>query len=196
MSTIVLVGVPGAGKTTVGELLANSLAQEFFDSDQVIEAQAGKSVADIFTQDGEQVFRKLEHEVIAQLLQKNDAVVALGGGALGNEQTRNLVKESTVIWLVAGLAQAVDRVGMNRNRPLLLGNVRGQLAELMSAREPLYREVAKIIVDTSKLTPTEVVSKIFIELEESRSALVKTIAVHADHTYPVCGCSWHLAQSK
>jgi len=185
MSTIVLVGVPGAGKTTVGELLANSLAQEFFDSDQVIEAQAGKSVADIFTQDGEQVFRKLEHEVIAQLLKKNDAVVALGGGALGNEQTRNLVKESTVIWLVAGLAQAVDRVGMNRNRPLLLGNVRGQLAELMSAREPLYREVAKIIIDTSKLTPTEVVSKIFIELEQGRSALVKTIAVHADHTYPV-----------
>ena len=139
MSPIVLVGVPGAGKTTVGELLANSLAQDFLDSDQVIEAQAGKSVANIFTQDGEQVFRKLEHEVIAQLLQRDEAVVALGGGALGNEQTRTLLKESTVIWLVEGLAQAVDRVGMNRNRPLLLGNVRGQLAELMSAREPLYR---------------------------------------------------------
>lgn len=165
MSQIVLVGVPGAGKTTVGKLLAKSLNQEFFDSDRVIEAQAGKSVSDIFTQDGEPVFRQLEHDVIAELLQKSGVVVALGGGALGNDGTRNLVKGSTAIWLVAGLAQAVDRVGMNRNRPLLLGNVRGQLAELMSAREPLYKEVATITVDTSKLTPAEVVSNILSELE-------------------------------
>jgi len=164
MSPIVLVGVPGAGKTTVGKLLAKSLKQEFFDSDRVIEAQAGKSVSDIFTQDGEPIFRKLEHDVIADLLQKSGVVIALGGGALGNDETRNFVKGTTAIWLVAGLAQAVDRVGMNRNRPLLLGNVRGQLAELMNAREPFYKEVAKLTIDTSKLTPNEVVASILNEL--------------------------------
>lgn len=166
MAPIVLVGVPGAGKTTVGKLLAKSLHLEFFDSDLVIEKRAGKSVSDIFTQDGEAVFRTLEKEVIAELIESKGAIVALGGGALGNTDTRNLVKQATAIWLVAGLAQAVDRVGMNRNRPLLLGNVRGQLAELMTAREPLYKEVATFAIDTSKLSPDEVVSEILVQLNE------------------------------
>lgn len=166
MSNIVLVGVPGAGKTTVGKLLAKKLDLEFFDSDLVIESKAGKSVSDIFTQDGEPAFRQLEHDTILELLDTNDAVVALGGGSLGNEETRARVKAETVVWLVAGLAQAVDRVGMNRNRPLLLGNVRGQLADLMSAREPLYKEVATVGVDTSKLNPSEVVTEIVAELEK------------------------------
>ena len=164
MSTIVLVGVPGAGKTTVGKLLAKDLGIDFFDSDQVIESRSGKSVSDIFTQDGEPAFRKLEHDVIVELLDSNNVVLALGGGSLGNEETRAKVKDATTVWLVAGLAQAVDRVGMNRNRPLLLGNVRGQLADLMAAREPFYKEVAAIAVDTSKLIPSEVVTEIVSEL--------------------------------
>ena len=164
MSTIVLVGVPGAGKTTVGKLLAKNLGINFFDSDQVIESRAGKSVSDIFTQDGEPAFRKLEHDVIVELLDSNNVVLALGGGSLGNDETRAKVKDATTVWLVAGLAQAVDRVGMNRNRPLLLGNDRGQLADLMAAREPFYKEVAAIAVDTSKLIPSEVVTEIVSEL--------------------------------
>ena len=164
MSTIVLVGVPGAGKTTVGKLLAKNLGINFFDSDQVIESRAGKSVSEIFTQDGEPAFRKLEHDVIVELLDSNSVVLALGGGSLGNDETRAKVKDATTVWLVAGLAQAVDRVGMNRNRPLLLGNVRGQLADLMAAREPFYKEVAAIAVDTSKLIPSEVVTEIVSEL--------------------------------
>jgi len=164
MSTIVLVGVPGAGKTTVGKLLAKNMGRDFFDSDQVIESRAGKSVSDIFTQDGEPAFRKLEHDVIVELLDSNNVVLALGGGSLGNDETRAKVKDATTVWLVAGLAQAVDRVGMNRNRPLLLGNVRGQLADLMAAREPFYKEVAAIAVDTSKLIPSEVVTEIVSEL--------------------------------
>lgn len=164
MSTIVLVGVPGAGKTTVGKLLAKNLGIDFFDSDQVIESRAGKSVSDIFTQDGEPAFRKLEHDVIFELLDSNNVVLALGGGSLGNDETRAKVKDATTVWLVAGLAQAVDRVGMNRNRPLLLGNVRGQLADLMAAREPFYKEVAAIAVDTSRLIPSEVVTEIVSEL--------------------------------
>jgi shikimate kinase len=169
MSTIVLVGVPGAGKTTVGKLLAKELAVEFFDSDQVIEARAGKSVSDIFTQDGEPAFRKLEHDVIVELLDSNNAVLALGGGSLGNDDTRAKVKDATAVWLITGLAQAVDRVGMNRNRPLLLGNVRRQLADLMAAREPFYKEVAAIAVDTSKLIPSEVVAEIVSELKKSEA---------------------------
>jgi len=165
MSNIVLVGVPGAGKTTVGKLLAKELQVEFFDSDQVIEARAGKSVSDIFTQDGEPAFRKIEHDVIIELLDSPNSVLALGGGSLGNDETRAKVKQAQTVWLIAGLAQAVDRVGMNRNRPLLLGNVRGQLADLMAAREPYYKEVAKIGVDTSKLIPSEVVSEIVAELK-------------------------------
>ena len=169
MSTIVLVGVPGAGKTTVGKLLAKNLGIDFFDSDQVIESRAGKSVSDIFTQDGEPAFRKLEHDVIVELLDSNNVVLALGGGSLGNDETRAKVKDATTVWLVAGLAQAVDRVGMNRNRPLLLGNVRGQLADLMAAREPFYKEVAAIAVDTSKLIPSEVVAEIVSELKKSEA---------------------------
>ena len=165
MTAIVLVGVPGAGKTTVGKLLADKLGQSFTDSDQVIETRAGKSVSDIFTQDGEPAFRALEHDVIQDLVSSGDGIIALGGGALGNNETRELVKSETAVWLVTGLAQAVDRVGMNRNRPLLLGNVRGQLADLMNAREPLYREVASLTVDTSSLTPEEVVSEIISLLE-------------------------------
>jgi len=169
MSAIVLVGVPGAGKTTVGKLLAKELGLEFFDSDQVIEARAGKSVADIFTQDGEPAFREIEHDVIVELLDSTDVVLALGGGSLGNDETRAKVKAAKAVWLIAGLSQAVDRVGMNRNRPLLLGNVRGQLADLMSAREPFYKEVASVAVDTSKLIPSEVVAEIVSKLSKSDS---------------------------
>jgi shikimate kinase len=139
---------------------------DFFDSDQVIESRAGKSVSDIFTQDGEPAFRKIEHDVVCELLQNDAAVLALGGGSLGNDDTRTQVSKAKVVWLIAGLAQAVDRVGMNRNRPLLLGNVRGQLADLMTAREPLYKEVATIAVDTSKLIPGEVVQAITDELSK------------------------------
>ena len=166
MAPIVLVGVPGAGKTTVGKLLARAMNVDFFDSDQVIESRAGKSVSDIFTQDGEPAFRKIEHDVVCELLQNDAAVLALGGGSLGNDDTRTQVSKAKVVWLIAGLAQAVDRVGMNRNRPLLLGNVRGQLADLMTAREPLYKEVATIAVDTSKLIPGEVVQAITDELSK------------------------------
>lgn len=166
MAPIVLVGVPGAGKTTVGKLLAKELDLEFFDSDQVIEARAGKSVSDIFTQDGEPTFRKIEHDVIIELLDLPGVVLALGGGSLGNDETRAKVKDANTVWLIAGLSQAVDRVGMNRNRPLLLGNVRGQLADLMAAREPFYKEVALIGVDTSKLIPSEVVTEIVSELKK------------------------------
>ena len=164
MQSIVLIGVPGAGKTTVGELLAAHLGWSFVDSDHVIEQRAGKPISDIFTQDGEAAFRTLEAQVIAELLGGQSQVLSFGGGALGNDATRELCKQHIVIWLETGLSQAVERVGLNRNRPLLLGNVRGQLSTLMSAREPIYREAATITIDTSARDVSQVVQAALQEL--------------------------------
>ena len=131
---IVLVGVPGAGKSTVGPALAQRLGRPFTDIDDVIVARAGKPISEIFTDDGEPAFRALEELAIADVLGDSDGVVALGGGALGSDATRARLAGHTVVWLQADLASAVARVGLNRNRPLLLGNVRGQLADLMARR--------------------------------------------------------------
>lgn len=158
--SVVLVGVPGAGKSTVGAILATQLGINFIDTDLVIEEEAGKSISDIFVQDGEPVFRSLEKEVIANAIRGDRSVFSLGGGALVDAQTRDLVKDQQCVWLQAGLAQAVDRVGMNRNRPLLLGNIRGQLADLMTAREPYYIECAKFAIDTNNLSAQEVADEI------------------------------------
>ena len=157
---IVLIGVPGAGKSTVGKLLAEELNLDFVDTDLVIEKQAGKSISDIFVQDGEPVFRALEKQVVADAISNANCVVSVGGGALMDVDTRQIVKGQECVWLQAGLSQAVDRVGMNKNRPLLLGNVRGQLADLMAAREPLYIECAKHVVDTNNMTADQVVQEI------------------------------------
>ena len=157
---IVLIGVPGAGKSTVGKLLAEKLNLDFVDTDLVIEKQAGKSISDIFVQDGEPVFRALEKQVVADAISNANCVVSVGGGALMDVDTRQIVKGQECVWLQAGLSQAVDRVGMNKNRPLLLGNVRGQLADLMAAREPLYIECAKHVVDTNNMTADQVVQEI------------------------------------
>ena len=166
MTNLVLVGIPGAGKTTVGKLLSDALNLPFVDSDLEIQTRTGKSVAQIFTQDGEKFFRELEARTVSEILSSNNQVVSLGGGALGNEQTRDLVKQQTVIWLVASLSGAVSRIGLNRNRPLLLGNVRGQLSDLMKIREPIYREVSTYSIDTSDLRPDEVVAEIIKVLKQ------------------------------
>ena len=162
---IVLIGVPGAGKTTVGALLAQRLNLDFVDSDEQIEKQTGKTISDIFVQDGETTFREIEKEAISEALSGDRIVLSVGGGALMNEETRSRIKNHTVIWLKTGLTQAVDRIGMNRNRPLLLGNVRGQLADLMAAREPYYIECAKFAVDTNSLNPMQVVDEILIQMD-------------------------------
>ncbi len=164
MGVVVLVGVPGAGKTTVGELLAKALDVSFNDSDHLVEQITGKSVSDIFIQDGESAFRKIEEEQIAQALTAGEGVLALGGGALGSTKTLANIKGQNVVWLIAGLSTAVERVGMNRNRPLLLGNVRGQLSSLLNAREPLYRSAANISVDTTDMSPEDVCQAILSQL--------------------------------
>ena len=165
--SIVLIGIPGAGKSTVGAALARHLGTTFMDIDADIEQRIGKPIADIFTEDGEAAFRLLEAQHIATVLSNDTCgVVALGGGALGNESTRNTVANHRTVWLQADLPTAVARVGLNRNRPLLLGNVRGQLASLMERRIPVYEAAADVVVDTSGLSVDDVVARVAQALQE------------------------------
>ena len=156
---VVLVGAPGSGKSTVGALLARRLGLPFRDVDAVIVEQAGKSIAEIFADDGEAAFRGLEEQITGELLAL-PGVLALGGGAVLSPATRAALRGQRVIWLRIGLSQSVKRVGLDTARPLLLGNVRGQLLKLLNERAALYAEVATEVVDTDHTTPAEVVEMI------------------------------------
>lgn len=161
---MVLVGVPGSGKTTVGEALALVLGSAFDDTDQMIERLEGRSVSDIFIQDGEARFREIEHDVVAHAVAHHDGVLALGGGAVLDAQTRALLADFPTVWLKVETDTAVRRVGLNAPRPVLLGNVRGQLKTLMAQREPLYAEVANLEIDTTERSPKELAAQIVEEL--------------------------------
>ena len=156
---IVLVGAPGAGKTTVGLALADRLGLGFADVDAVIVDRVGKPIAEIFADEGEEAFRALEEQVTAELLQ-TPGVLALGGGAVLSPRTRAALHGRPVVWLRVGLAAAVKRVGMDTARPLLLGNVRGRLLALLNERAPLYAEVASLVIDTDALDPAAVADRI------------------------------------
>jgi shikimate kinase len=156
---IVLVGAPGSGKSTVGAILAERLGVGFADVDAVIVRRAGKPVAEIFADDGEAVFRALEEEVTAELLDR-PGVLALGGGAVLSPRTRAALRGRRVVWLRVGLPAAVKRIGLDTARPLLLGNVRGRLLALLNERAPLYAEVAGEVVDTDERSPADVAEQI------------------------------------
>lgn len=164
MPVAVLVGPPGAGKSTVGTLLAERLGVHFTDTDDVVVARAGKPVADIFVDDGEAAFRALESAVVATALDAPDGVVALGGGAVLDPATRTRLASHRVVFLDVGLADATARVGLNRDRPLLLGNPRARLKLLMDARRPLYEEIASLTVPTGGRTPDEVADTVLAKL--------------------------------
>ena len=152
---LVLMGAPGSGKSSVGALLAQRWGVPFADVDAVIESRVGKSVAEIFADDGEPVFRAFEESTTAELLD-TPGVLALGGGAILSPTTRETLRGHRVVWLKVTVPHAIKRVGMNEARPLLLGNVRGRLLRLLNERTPLYAEVATESVDTDGLTPQQV----------------------------------------
>jgi shikimate kinase len=157
---LVLVGPPGAGKTTVGRLVAERRGVGFRDTDLDVEASAGRSVADIFLYDGEAAFRALERDAIREALVTHDGVLALGGGALGDSATRERLAGHHVVFLDVGLSDAAARIGLNRDRPLLLGNPRAQLKSMLDERRPAYVAVATATVTTDKLSPEDVADRV------------------------------------
>ncbi|MDQ3506159.1 MAG: shikimate kinase [Actinomycetota bacterium] len=156
----VLVGAPGAGKSTVGRVLAGVLGVGFRDTDRDIEDSAGKSVSDIFIDEGEDHFRRLETAAVAAALADYDGVLALGGGAILDAGTRARLAGHRVIWLRIDLPSAAKRVGLARDRPLLAMNPRAHLRELLAARAPLYAEVATHTVETSDYSVAVIVDQL------------------------------------
>lgn len=163
---VVLIGSPGAGKTSVGRRVAERLKVPFADTDHLVEAAAGKSVADIFVDDGEDEFRRREAQAVADALTEFTGVLSLGGGAVMREETRARLQGHRVVWLRVSLSDAAARVGMNTARPLLLGNVRGTLAALLEQRTPVYEEVSTDVVDTSGRNVREVTDEVLRIVQE------------------------------
>jgi shikimate kinase len=158
---IVLVGFMGAGKTTVGHLLAERLGLPFADSDLIIEQRAGRPVRQIFAEDGEPAFRALEHQLIADLLDGPDLVLAVGGGAAEHPRTRERLATAQVVYLQVGYDQAMARVGGDAGRPLL---ARPDLAATYQRRLPLYAEIATLTVGTDGRRPEAVGEDILARL--------------------------------
>jgi shikimate kinase len=158
----VLVGPPGAGKTTVGRLAAGRLGVDFRDTDEDIEASTGKSVPEIFFDDGEESFRALEREAVSAALTSHSGVLSLGGGAVLDAGTRERLKPHNVAFLSVGLADATKRIGMSAARPVLALNPRAQLTQLLAERLPLYREVASIEISTDGKTAEQVLEELLL----------------------------------
>jgi shikimate kinase len=164
---IILIGAPGAGKTTVGGLLATLLGVGFADTDAAVEATAGKPVADIFISDGEPEFRRLEHAAVEAALTTSDGggsaagVIGLGGGAVMDERTQVLLAGRHVVYLETGFTELAKRVGLDRPRPLLIGtNPRAQLKSLLELRLPVYDKLAWLTVATDGREPAEIAAEI------------------------------------
>ena len=167
---VVLIGSMGAGKTTVGGLVATALGVTFADTDQLVEAEAGKPVAEIFVDEGEAHFRALERAAVARALDTHDGVLALGGGAVLDPATRDLLAGHAVVFLEVGLSDAASRVGLGVSRPLLLGNVRGRIKQLHDERTPIYTAVAQHTVATDGLSAAEVADRVLALVQDGDHA--------------------------
>ena len=159
---VILIGPPGAGKSSVGKSLAKLLNEVFVDTDTVISEREKQSISEIFVDKGELYFRKVEEEVLVYELQNHSGILSLGGGAPLSDIAQNAIRESgaPVVFLDVTLSAAAPRVGFNRDRPLLLGNPRAQWQELMNVRRPVYESLAQHQVLTDKLTPTQAATAI------------------------------------
>lgn len=167
---LVLVGPPGAGKTTVGRIVADRLGVAFRDTDDDVVERVGKPIPEIFVDHGEAYFRALEEQVVDAALRGHGGVLALGGGSVLSALTRRRLADHHVVFLSVNVSDAARRVGLNRDRPLLLGNVRQQLRTLLDARLPLYREVATVTVDTDGRSPEDVADEVLAGLAASAAA--------------------------
>jgi shikimate kinase len=160
MPKAVVIGPPGSGKTTVGKALAVRLATSFRDTDDDVQAVAGKPVGEIFVDDGEERFRELEREAVRLALEEHEGILAVGGGAVLAPETRELLAGHTVIYLEVGLSDAVKRVGLGTARPLLVLNPRSRLRQLMEERRPIYEGLATITAATDGRTPDDIAEEL------------------------------------
>jgi shikimate kinase len=162
---VVLIGPPGAGKTTVGRIVAEHLGVAYRDTDADIERSAGKPIPEIFFDDGEPRFRDLERAAVREALAGHDGVLSLGGGAVMDDGTRKLLDGLPVVFLEVGLHDAVRRVGLDAPRPLLAVNPRQRWREMMEERRPLYAAVARAVVGTDDRTPEDVAGAVLDALQ-------------------------------
>lgn len=160
--SVILIGPPGSGKSTIGKALSRKTGQSFTDTDDVIEERTGMNISQIFVDKGEPWFRELEAEVLQSELAKLDGILSLGGGAPLSDKAQSLLKSIPIakVYLDVSLATAAPRVGFNRDRPLLLNNPRGAWQELMDKRRPFYEALATHIVKVDERAPKDIVDEI------------------------------------
>lgn len=160
-----LIGPPGAGKSSIGKSLAKRMNLNFIDTDELIENRSGKKISDIFLEDGEAGFRALEKESVLEALRQADSIISLGGGAVLDAETQSVLREmNRVVYLEVSISNAAPRIGFNRDRPLLLGNPRQQWLSLMEHRKPIYESLAKYQVSTDNRKVNEVAEILVEEL--------------------------------
>ncbi|MFZ9517438.1 MAG: shikimate kinase [Ilumatobacteraceae bacterium] len=170
---VVLVGMMGAGKTTVGRSVASRLGVDFVDTDDLVETRAGKSVRDIFASDGEAAFRTLESQVLAESLKSPvDVVVAAAGGTVLSESNRAALREhaDVVVWLDADVSALGERASRGAHRPLLDGDVEDRLMALDGERRVLYQSVADVRLDTTGKGIAEVVQEVVAALAKEHAS--------------------------
>lgn len=166
----VLIGSMGAGKSSVGHALARRFGVTFRDTDEDIENRSGTSISDLFVSNGEPHFRELELEAVRDALSEHTGVLALGGGAPMQPAVAALLAGHRVVFLDVGLAEAVRRVGLGTSRPLLLGNVRGQLRARLEERRPVYEALAWLTIEVDTATVDDIAAAIAVELERAEVA--------------------------
>ena len=167
LKKIVLIGPPGAGKSSIGKSLAKELNLNFIDSDSEIEKISHKKISEIFIEDGEPAFRLLEVDVVRRVLADFDGVISLGGGAPINPEIQEVLGRANypVIFIDVSIAQAAIRIGFNKDRPLLLVNPRQQWISLMNDRRPIYEKLATQTISSDNQKPHEVAKQISDKLK-------------------------------